>query len=409
MAEPHDRRSDAGAVPSEDSVPPWDPGAGPDDGRSPASTPPPASSTPSPSSTGWQAPGGAPASRHPGKPSSGPTTPGPTPPGPTPPPQDPWGFGGPLAVPRPGVVPLRPLGLGELLDGAFQYIRAHPRVVLGVSAVVAVVSVLLQAPFQASLGASLQAFVGAPGSTPDLAALGAFVGGAAGLLGVSLVVGLLANTVLTGLLVVVLSRSVLGAPVDARECWNAARPRLPGLLGVVVLVTLASIVAYAVFLLPGVLIYLLGGGELAGVGVGALGSLVGGIAALVVWVLLALAAPAYVLEGVGVGAALARSRRLVTGRFWPVLGILLLTTLVAFIVSGLIGVPFGLVATAVASGTADPLNLYSPLPLLVSSIGTVLATTLTAPFQAGVTGLLYIDQRMRREGFDIELQRAARG
>ena len=359
MPEPHDRRPDA------DPVPPWEPG-------------------------GWQAP-------------AGPT------PGPTPPPQDPWGFGGPLSVPRPGVVPLRPLGLGELLDGAFQYIRAHPRVVLGVSAVVAVISVLLQAPFQASFGSSLQAFVGPTGSTPDLAALGAFLGGAAGLLGVGLVVGLLANTVLTGLLVVVLSRSVLGAPVDARECWNAARPRLPGLLGVVVLVTLASIVAYAVFLLPGGLIYLAGGGAEAAVGVGALGSIVGAVAALAVWVLLALAAPAYVLEGIGVGTALARSRRLVTGRFWPVLGILLLTTVVVAIIGGLIGVPFSLVATAVASGTGDPLNVYSPLPLLVTSIGTVLATTLTAPFQAGVTGLLYIDQRMRREGFDIELQRAARG
>ncbi|MFC5063984.1 hypothetical protein [Actinomycetospora atypica] len=379
MAEPHDRRPDA------DPVLPWEPG-GPDDGRAPA-----------PSSGGWQAP-------------SSPSSSGPSQgPAPTPPPHDPWGFGGRLAVPRPGVVPLRPLGLGELLDGAFQYIRAHPRVVLGVSAVVAVVSVLLQAPFQASFGASLQAFVGPTGAPPDLAALGAFVGGAAGLLGVGLVVGLLANTVLTGLLVVVLSRSVLGAPVDARECWNAARPRLPGLLGVVVLVTLASIAAYAVFLLPGALIYLAGGGTEAAIGVGALGSIVGAVAALAVWVLLALAAPAYVLEGIGVGTALGRSRRLVTGRFWPVLGILLLTTIVAGIVAGLIGVPFSLVATAVASGTGDPLNVYSPLPLLITSIGTVLATTLTAPFQAGVTGLLYIDQRMRREGFDIELQRAARG
>ena len=68
-----------------------------------------------------------------------------------------------------------PVRLGELLDGAFQYIRAHPRVVLGVSAVVAVISVLLQAPFQASFGSSLQAFVGPTGTTPDLAALGAFV------------------------------------------------------------------------------------------------------------------------------------------------------------------------------------------------------------------------------------------
>jgi hypothetical protein len=58
-----------------------------------------------------------------------------------------------------------------------------------------------------------------------------------------------------------------------------------------------------------------------------------------------------------------------------------------------------------AIGDADP---TAALPLLITSIGTVVGATLTTPFQAGVTGLLYIDQRMRREGFDAELQRAAR-
>jgi hypothetical protein len=35
------------------------------------------------------------------------------------------------------------------------------------------------------------------------------------------------------------------------------------------------------------------------------------------------------------------------------------------------------------------------------------ATTVTAPFSAGITGLLYFDQRIRREGLDIELARTA--
>ena len=47
---------------------------------------------------------------------------------------------------------------------------------------------------------------------------------------------------------------------------------------------------------------------------------------VLVWVSvsLSLAAPAYVLEGVGVTEALRRSWWLVTGRFWPVFGIQLL-------------------------------------------------------------------------------------
>ena len=39
-------------------------------------------------------------------------------------------------APKPGVIPLRPLGVGEILDGAISYIRANPGVTLGLSAVV---------------------------------------------------------------------------------------------------------------------------------------------------------------------------------------------------------------------------------------------------------------------------------
>ncbi|GAA4838558.1 hypothetical protein GCM10023201_29670 [Actinomycetospora corticicola] len=401
MSEPQDRRlpddgsgsgseSGSGSGPGSGGVPPWDPADRPAD--------PPSDR---PATGGWQSPGpsaSGPAPATPGGPTGPPRTP--------PPAGDPWGFGGPVSSPRPGIVPLRPLALGELLDGAFQYIRAHPKVVLGVSAVVAVVTTLIQAPFQALYGQSLETFVGPAGTTPDLARLSGLVGGASALLGVSAVVGLLANTVLTGLLVVVLSRSVLGAPVDARECWSAARPRLPGLLGVVVLVALVSLVAFAVFLLPAGLAYLAGATTLAA-GLGVLGILVGAAATLVVSVLLALAAPAYVLEGIGVVAALSRSRRLVTGRFWPILGTLLLTYVIVLIIASIIGIPFGGGAAAVAAAMGT--SPYAFVPLLITSIGSVIGTALTAPFQAGVTGLLYIDQRMRREGFDIELQRAAHG
>lgn len=391
MSEPEDRRREDGGP---DAVPPWDPsrGAGPD---TPADRP---------AAGGWQSPGAPVPPPSPGPPSGPPAAP---PPGPT---GDPWGFGGTLAAPRPGIVPLRPLALGELLDGAFQYIRAHPRVVLGISAVVAVVTVLIQAPFQASFGSSLEGLVGAgDGSrTVRLDQLGGIVGGAASLAGVGLLVGLLANTVLTGLLIVVLSRSVLGAPVDARDCWNAARPRLPGLLGVVVLVALLTVVAFLVPLIPTGLAALLRAPTGVIAGLGLLGLLVGAVLAVVVAVGLALAAPAYVLEGIPVTAALRRSRDLVRGRFWPVLGILVLTGIIVTVVAGIVGVPFGIVAGAVGTAVGEP-NPYAPLPLLISSVGTVVGATLTTPFQAGVTGLLYIDQRMRREGFDIELQRAARG
>ncbi len=51
-------------------------------------------------------------------------------------------WGTPYAAPpppRPGIVPLRPLGVGELLDGAFAAIRRYPRATLGLAAAVMLV------------------------------------------------------------------------------------------------------------------------------------------------------------------------------------------------------------------------------------------------------------------------------
>jgi len=52
----------------------------------------------------------------------------------------------------------------------------------------------------------------------------------------------------------------------------------------------------------------------------------------------------------------------------------------------------------------------SVLALLVATqIGAGLAQVLVAPFAAGIRGLLYVDQRMRKEGLDLTLQARAAG
>jgi hypothetical protein len=45
--------------------------------------------------------------------------------------------------------------------------------------------------------------------------------------------------------------------------------------------------------------------------------------------------------------------------------------------------------------------------LVITNVGSVLASTVTAPFTAALTALLYIDLRIRREGLDVALARAA--
>ena len=312
------------------------------------------------------------------------------------------GFG---QAPKPGIVPLRPLGLGEVLDGALGYIRAHPRVVLGASAIVAVISQIVQVVLQLVVTSSAEGL----GGSPDLAQVTGLLAGA-GVTGfVGAIITLVATAVLTGVLMVVISRSVLGAPVDPGEVWRAARPRVPGVLGVAVLVALIALGILVVGAVPGLLLLAVDG-VLGGVviGIGVLAAIV-----VVVWLSVSwsLATPAYVLEGVGVTEALRRSWFLVTGRFWPVFGIQLLGGIIAAVIAAVIALPFQFIGTAlgVATANGDPAAITSLPVLLISAIGAIIATTLTTPFQAGVSGLLYVDQRMRREGFDIELQRAAVG
>ncbi|GLZ43962.1 hypothetical protein Acsp06_01470 [Actinomycetospora sp. NBRC 106375] len=419
---PGDEPTPPHGTPGPTTVPAWDPGAGSDAGTGqaagqqpggpaygapPHGGPPHGGQQPGPAGAGGfghPAPGGPPGPTYGGAPGYGQQPPPGAPYGGGAPGGFPGGFGMPPRAPKPGIVPLRPLGLGEILDGALGYIRAHPRVVLGTSAVVAVITQALATVLQVFvLRSTTQA-----GTTPDLAQLTSLLAGT-GITGVvTTIVTIIAVAVLTGILMVTISRSVLGSPVEAGEVWRAARPRIPGVIGVSLLVALIAVGLVVIGTVPGLLLLLVDG-TLGGVVI-ALGVIAAIVVAIWISVSLSLATPAYVLEGIGVTEALRRSWFLVRGRFWPVFGIQLLGGLIAFVIAGVITAPFQLVGTLLAGGSANPAAATTSLPvLLLTALGAIIGYTLTTPFQSGVTGLLYVDQRMRREGFDIELQRAAAG
>ncbi len=133
------------------------------------------------------------------------------------------------------------------------------------------------------------------------------------------------------------------------------------------------------------------------------------VLAVMVYANWALASPALVLERGSIFQAFSRSRLLVKGSFWRVFGLLLLTGLIGSVISGIIQIPFGL-GSGMFSGIFDP-SARPTVPgtgsLLLTGIGDVITQTIVTPFISLVTVLIYIDQRMRREGMDIELARAA--
>jgi hypothetical protein len=319
----------------------------------------------------------------------------------TPAPQ--YGYGqlpgyGPPPSPKPGVVPLRPLTLGEILDGAVQTIRQNPKVMLGLSAVVnlalSVVVVLLQ------IGTLRSDFAALGGSSTSADSATA---GAADIVS-SLVAALLqavGTTVLTGLLVIAVSDAVLGRRPGIGEVWQRARGRIWALLGVTVLVFLAIAGIVAVVVVPGIVVLVAGGAAAAGI----LLLVVGIIAAVVLvpWVAIRwlFAPPTVLLERTGVRASLGRSWRLVGGSWWRCFGIVLLAQLIASVLSGVLQVPFVLAGLAIRDAGSDT------LAVILTVVGGAIARTLIAPFSASILALLYIDLRMRREGLDVTLQRAA--
>ena len=318
----------------------------------------------------------------------------------------PWGYRPPEV--KPGVVPLRPLGLGELLDGAVQVVRRYPRPALGFAAVVAVVTTLINTLLMVTAFEPFFNLDTTALEVGDTAALqdafgGALVGGA-----LTLVLGLLSGTVLTGALTAVVGKAVLGEPFSAGELWRQVRPVLLRLVGLALLVLLLVYGVFFAALAVGVALVAAAGP------VGLVGALplwlVAAAAMVYTYVRLALAPCVLVLERAGIATSLRRSGALVKGDWWRLLGILLLTAVIGGFVSSLLQIPFSVLGAGSPGALFDPnADVLAAQPLIVGAIGTVMTTTLVAPFTAAVTALLYVDRRMRAEGLDVQLTASAAG
>ncbi|MFE7117934.1 glycerophosphoryl diester phosphodiesterase membrane domain-containing protein [Streptomyces sp. NPDC057654] len=325
-----------------------------------------------------------------------------------------WGSGWtpPPAAPKPGVVPLRPLGVGEIIEGAFATMRTQWRTVFGVSIGLAVVT---QAAATVINGIWFRDNPGLDSlnDDPDMTAgealrlTGRLLSG----MGITSLVGILGSIIATAMLTVVVSRAVLGRTATLREAWTGARPQLLRMLGLVILVPLLIAAAMVVAILPGLLVTF-AGAEAGGAALALLGGIAGFVAAAWLWIRYSLAAPALMLEKQGVIASMRRSAKLVRGAWWRVFGVQLLAILIVFVVTAIVQIPTGLVQLLFDGDNANALqggaSSLSWTYLIISGIGAVISSIITFPVTAGVTALLYMDQRIRRESLDVELIRAAR-
>jgi hypothetical protein len=341
----------------------------------------------------------------PGAPVGEPATP--PPPGWAPPPPPPYAPQQPWSPPvgmlgaahKPGAIPMRPLGLGDIYDAAFRIIRFNPRATVGVAVLVAAltmaVPVLVTAVLTLTMGLTVDESSESVGDTVGswstiISAL---------LLQVSLVF-------VTACVAHVTSEAAIGRRTTLGATWAATHGRRWRLVGLAVIVLLAFTGALVGYVVAWVLVLELVDGVALTVlfGVVSLPAFV----ALMGWVwvrLLYLPAPVLVLEKVGLVKAIGRGYRLSSREFWRTLGIALLTLLITVVAAQMLAVPFS-VTGLLLSDVVDPAHAALVL-VLTQAVATVVASAFAAPFTAAVVALQYVDLRMRKEGYDVELMSRA--
>lgn len=297
------------------------------------------------------------------------------------------------------VIPLRPLSLTDIFNGAVAYIRTNPKATLGLATVVVLASQIVTLALQIGPLSALDEFdATVQGDGPSAGTITVFVGSVF----TAVVVTTLASLLLSGMLTVVIGRSVFGGRITIGEAWQRLRGRLPALIGLTALQAVAFIVVSVA-----VVIAIIGagaaGGGLAAFAVGALLVPTALLAVLYVSTVLLFAPAVIVLEHLGIVAAIKRSFTLVSKDFWRVFGIWVLASIVAAVIGWGVGAPFN-IAGQIISMVADGPTLPA---LVLSAVGAAIGQIVTAPFSAGVVVLLYADRRFRAEAFDLMLQTGA--
>ena len=318
---------------------------------------------------------------------------------------------------KPGIIPLRPLSIGDIYQGAFAAIKTNARTMFGFTAALLGVALVISIGINyAIINLVLPNYL-SPSS--PYAAVFTSLSGSFSQLGGSLL-QVLATVLLSGLIVVAVSRSVLGRVASSKEVWERTKSKFLPLIGLNIITSIISglmmiigIVVFFVLLASAASTAKTDREFLQDLGVSLVGLLILMVISALVSSYLSIkfsvASPAMVLENLGVFAAIGRSWSLTRGNFWRLFGINILTAIITSMVAGIfVGIADALGAIFIVVGSSSPEDVIASLNttyILIMVMSTI-AQLLILPFTSSVNALLYIDLRMRKEGLDVELRNA---
>ena len=303
---------------------------------------------------------------------------------------------------------LRPMSTSQVLDRTFHLYRNNFWLFAGISALPPAVLLVAQIGF---------IFL----TAITITRLGNLATGIGFTVGVILLVVLylLALALATGATVYAVSRLHLGHAVRIVESYRVIRPIVWRIVHIVITIFIrfigASLIALAVGIAP---TYLLsfsrlhldpGTATVAAIGIGIL--TIAAVIVCVIWALrlycsYQLAIPVCVLERLGAAACLKRSRFLSKGKcVQRILLVLFLAGVLGYILTLALSIPVFIVAMFAMEKYAA---FAIPVAIWQYFAG-FLAGTLAGPIATIALALLYYDERVRKEAFDLQLMMEAMG
>jgi hypothetical protein len=265
----------------------------------------------------------------------------------------------PAARALPAPVPLRPLRLIDIFDGAFSVLKLRPRTVVGITAIfVLPLQVLTAYIARDQLGSTFD-FSRSFSTTIDETEGGGWE-----------ILLAYAATIPLILIGAALGRLVAGwyggTDLSTRELLRALGPRLPALLVCWLVIHLAETAGMMVFC----------------------------VGTLFVWPMVLCCGPAIGVEDHGIRAGLLRSWQLGSRLYWECFWVAICTGIIAQVLS----ISLSLLPTLLAD------FLGPTWGWLVLAAGNTAASLITIPFVAAAAALTYLDVRVRTEALDLELR-----
>jgi len=292
------------------------------------------------------------------------------------------------------------MSTGEILDRTFNLYRNNFVLFAGIATLPPAFLLAINV-IQAAMGATRASHPRSAGLGVGLVAAG----------GIGILIGYIAY--LVGLAVAqaatvfAVSAVHLGRTTTIGESYHRVKGRYGRVVNVIVSVGIRAFGPALILFLALVALTLIPGGPGVGraasalMGIGfVIGMLAAGVLAIVLYVRYSLAVQACVLEEIKAKDAIKRSVVLSRGGRGRIFVIYVLMVVMTYIVVFVFLIPATFLAALVAKGSPA-------VAILATGLATFLAGALAGPIATIALSLVYFDQRVRKEAFDLQLMMAA--